>query len=434
MSRILWIGDGACVTGFGRVNMAIGERLIRDHGHEIHLLATNHRGDTWPGTLDPTRPTPINLYMPTQLDPRDTFGRTRFLELIGKVEPEVVIITADPHILLTFLYNNRIEGKDLDPLHILLNRQPIISYVPCDGINLPKLWPGVIPRATRMLAMSDFGAAQYPGQVDSDGTVFRGARRVYHGLDAAEFWPVSAKRPAYTTLGKKIESKGDAKEAFGWARDAFVVGRVDTNSERKDWAASWKALVPFMRHHGEVRAHFHGNPQPGVQFGVDMDNLTSRYDIDEGRISYPDRHNTFTGWPQQNMNVLMNAFDALISTSHGEGFGLTLLEAAACGVPVIAQNVSSIPEVVGPGGILLEPERITTPPTGEDQWLPDIPAFTDALERLYQSKGLRRDLGAAGAEHALTFRWEDAATAFDEEIRDLAGAKGNAVRVEQRSA
>jgi glycosyltransferase involved in cell wall biosynthesis len=256
--------------------------------------------------------------------------------------------------------------------------------------------------------MSEFGASQYPG-----------SRVAYHGIDPVEFWPISAEKPAFTSTGQKITTKREAKLAFGFDPDGFLVGRIDTNSERKDWAATWKALVPFVRRHSEVQVHFHGNPKPDVNFGVDMENLMGRYpDIERAkRVFFPGLHNTFTGWKQQDMNVLVNAFDVRLSTSHGEGAGLGDLEAIACGVPVIAQNVTATPEMVGPGGILLEPERTTTPPSGEDQFLPDIAAFSEALEKFYRSKGLRRTLSAAGIAHSQQFRWDVTAAIFDEEIR-----------------
>ena len=51
MARILWIGDGGCTTGFGRVTHAIGDRLVRSYGHDVHVLATNYDGDYWPCLL-----------------------------------------------------------------------------------------------------------------------------------------------------------------------------------------------------------------------------------------------------------------------------------------------------------------------------------------------------------------------------------------------
>jgi glycosyltransferase involved in cell wall biosynthesis len=83
--------------------------------------------------------------------------------------------------------------------------------------------------------------------------------------------------------------------------------------------------------------------------------------------------------------------------------------------------VSAIPEVVGPGGILLGPAGLNTVPSGEDQWLPDVDAFTGALEKLYAGRGMRRDLGRAGHEHVTkTFNWDAATASFDEYIKALA--------------
>jgi glycosyltransferase involved in cell wall biosynthesis len=77
--------------------------------------------------------------------------------------------------------------------------------------------------------------------------------------------------------------------------------------------------------------------------------------------------------------------------------------------------------VVGPGGILLEPVMQTTVPNGSDLWISDVPAFSDAIERVYESKGLRRDLGEAAREHVLAnFKWDTAAERFDMFINALA--------------
>jgi glycosyltransferase involved in cell wall biosynthesis len=403
VSKILWLSDGGCSTGFGRVTHEIGERLVRDYGHEIHVLATNYRGDAYPGLLDPSRPTPLYLYSPTQLDPKDVYGMSRIIEMLGRVEPDVVVSLNDPQVLTTMLFANK-----LDPQRVLLGYRPIISYLPCDGINLPMAWQ-ILGLATNVLAMSSWGAQQYPT-----------SRVVYHGVDSEHFWPVSDQRPI--RIGEAVlRTKVDCKRALGFGEDAFVVGRVDTNSERKDYAATWKALVPFMNRHPEVRAHFHCSRRPGVALGVDFDNLFSRVDEPKAdRFHFPETHTTFAGWPQAHLNALYNAFDVFISTSHGEGAGMTLMEAAACGIPIVAQNVSAIPEYVGPGAILLEPERLTTVPSGEDQWLPDIDAFSSALERLYRSRRMRRELGAAGREHVSQFGWETPAEQFDEYIGALA--------------
>ncbi len=62
-----------------------------------------------------------------------------------------------------------------------------------------------------------------------------------------------------------------------------------------------------------------------------------------------------TNVPEKDMPKLYNAVDVLLHTSEYEGFGLPLLEAMACGVPVVAFKKASIPEVVGNAGTLIEP-------------------------------------------------------------------------------
>ena len=60
-------------------------------------------------------------------------------------------------------------------------------------------------------------------------------------------------------------------------------------------------------------------------------------------------------------------------------------------------------------------------PSGEDIWLADIDAFTEALEDLYESAGARRSLGEAGVEHVRrNFDWDVAAARFDKYINALA--------------
>jgi glycosyltransferase involved in cell wall biosynthesis len=85
----------------------------------------------------------------------------------------------------------------------------------------------------------------------------------------------------------------------------------------------------------------------------------------------------------------------LVLPSLDEGFGLPALEAMSAGVPVVASNRGSLPEVLGSAGILVDPD--------------DVAALSTALERLAFDDAAAAQAGAAGLARARTFTWNAAA-------------------------
>jgi glycosyltransferase involved in cell wall biosynthesis len=75
-----------------------------------------------------------------------------------------------------------------------------------------------------------------------------------------------------------------------------------------------------------------------------------------------------------------------------EGFGLPVLEAMACGTPVLTSNVSSLPEVTGDAAVLVTPT--------------DVGSITSGLRRLLENPSLRADLAARGIAQAARFSWD----------------------------
>ena len=86
---------------------------------------------------------------------------------------------------------------------------------------------------------------------------------------------------------------------------------------------------------------------------------------------------------------------ALVFPSLHEGFGFPAIEAMRCGAPVIASDTSSLPELVGDCGILVDPL--------------DASAIAQAMQRISGDEGLRRDLSARGRLRARQFSWDAAA-------------------------
>ncbi len=92
---------------------------------------------------------------------------------------------------------------------------------------------------------------------------------------------------------------------------------------------------------------------------------------------------------------LYNAAQALVAPSVYEGFGLTPLEAMACGTPVIVSNVSSLPEIVSDAGLTVDPS--------------DVEALTVAMWRVLDDSELRSTLVQKGLKRAALFSWDKAA-------------------------
>lgn len=104
----------------------------------------------------------------------------------------------------------------------------------------------------------------------------------------------------------------------------------------------------------------------------------------------------FAGYvPAADLPAWYNAAEVLVYPSLYEGFGLPLLEAMACGTPVISSTASSLPEVVGDAGLLVDPV--------------DVEGLAAAMERVLRDASARERMRAAGLHRAQRFTWEDAA-------------------------
>jgi glycosyltransferase involved in cell wall biosynthesis len=300
-------------------------------------------------------------------------------------------------------------ANPFDPEKKLLQAAPILSYMPVDGYNYPESWVTMLTLNTNVIAMSRHGQQ-----------LFRGSQLVYHGVDEGHFWPVSPERPIEIG-GLTLTSKADCKRHLDHG-EGFLILRVDSNSGRKDLSSTIHAVAPILEKHRDIELHLHAGTDPRMP-GVNLETLLSRYNVAE-QVTITDPMQA--AWTTEQLNVLYNAADLFVSTSRGEGFGLTLLEALSCGVPVVAQNVSAIPEVVGGGGVVIEPQRRITVPAGQDLWLCDVEAFQSEIEALIFDQPRLARLGHEAWIHATqSFSWDYAADRFNDFIVRAAQWRGS---------
>jgi glycosyltransferase involved in cell wall biosynthesis len=119
----------------------------------------------------------------------------------------------------------------------------------------------------------------------------------------------------------------------------------------------------------------------------------------------------FTGClPDEDLLRFYHAAECLVYPSFYEGFGLPVLEAMACGCPVITSNVSSLPEVAGEAALLIDPYRVET--------------IASALVSLLTNPCLSQTLIQKGFEQARRFTWEAAARKTLEVFEKVKAARG----------
>jgi glycosyltransferase involved in cell wall biosynthesis len=125
------------------------------------------------------------------------------------------------------------------------------------------------------------------------------------------------------------------------------------------------------------------------------------------RLGLGERFVHLESLPHDDLLRLINGARAFAVPSLYEGFGLIVLEAMACGVPVVHSNASCLPEVAGGAGLSIDAR--------------DDEAIADALRRVLDDAELAAKLGSAGIARARELSWESAARAMRTLYRELAG-------------
>jgi len=97
----------------------------------------------------------------------------------------------------------------------------------------------------------------------------------------------------------------------------------------------------------------------------------------------------------EKLRLLYSAATALVFPSFEEGFGMPVLEAMSCGLPVITSNCSAMPEVAGEAAVLVDPNKVSE--------------ISEAMRHVAEDASLAADLRERGRKRAAAFSWEQCA-------------------------
>lgn len=229
---------------------------------------------------------------------------------------------------------------------------------------LARLVPDSVNRADRVIAVSE---ATRQDLIAFYQTPPEKISVLYHGV-RPEFRPVT-----------QPERLAAVRQKYGLGEGPLVLS-VGTIHPRKNYRRLVAAFAEIQQ--PEVSLVIAGSK--GWTYDEVFDEV-ARHNLEE-RVFFPG----FVA--EADLPALYSAACLFIYPSLWEGFGLPLLEAMACGTPVIAANRSALPEVVGPAGLLVDPE--------------DTPAIAGAMAKVLEDAGLRQQLAAAGQARSAQFTWE----------------------------
>lgn len=263
-----------------------------------------------------------------------------------------------------------------------MSQMNTVCWVPVDHEPAPPpvtdflIQSGAVP-----LAMSRFGE-QMLGRLDP--------LYVPHGIDTDTY---------------RAYDRREMRKLTGVPQDAFLVGMVAANKgrpSRKGFSQAFQAFRKIAEKHDNAMLYLHTMVSPGMAHGEDIPALLTALGI-EDRVKVADQYSIAFDPPgHDTMAKIYSTMDVLLNPSMGEGFGIPIIEAQACGVPVVVTDFSAMPELCGAGW----KAKCAPMWTGQNSWmsLPDVDDIAGALEECYGlSHSQREKLSQSARRHALEY-------------------------------
>jgi glycosyltransferase involved in cell wall biosynthesis len=272
-------------------------------------------------------PKPASMVTPNMVN-GDMYQASQFPQFIDQVKPDYV---------MTFIDFDRVF-----PAAEAIKKMSIrdgfkwIHYMNVDRYNYGVRELTYFHLPDYLVTTAKFGAERLEQQ-----GLNREITSIYHALDADEF-----------PLLKRTEIRQFRKEAFGKkSNKEFIVGSVNRVFARKDPVRLINAFNEFNKKDNESKLYMHGNRQTYEGVDLAMVGDVMRWDMET--IMFPPNFNETTGVSQEQLNKIYQSFDVVASTSTGEGFGFSTLEALLTERPMIAPDNTTFPEFLTDYGYIV---------------------------------------------------------------------------------
>jgi glycosyltransferase involved in cell wall biosynthesis len=286
-----------------------------------------------------------------------------------------------------------VDAWVLDPRAI----SQAIHWVPWFPVDMEPLPPPVrdkVKFAYKRIVFSRFAE----GMVKNENLT---CYYVPHGIDTNVYQPLEQKL---------------CREALRWPQDKFIIGMVAANKglpSRKAFQPQLEAFARLKKKHSDVLLYMHTAKGDG---GVQMFNLPEFCQFlglkhgtlgvdnpDAVDVLFAEPYQNMLGYPEEFMVQMYSALDVHLLVSMGEGFGIPILEAQACGCPVITGDWTAMSEITFAGWKVAKEDAVKIwTPLAAYQYQPRDGAILEQLEKAYIAKG-RRKFREQAREGALAF-------------------------------
>jgi len=386
--NLLWIGDACVPSGFARATHETLDAMDKDFN--ITVLGLNYRGDPYNY--------PYDVYAAQATG--DWAGLNRLIWMCDLVKQkygslDVIVIQNDP-------WNIPMYTKHLKRFPEYA-KVPVVGAIAvdgknCDGMQMNDLALGIF--------WTQFGLDEA-----REGGFRKSAAVIPLGVDLNVYKPMP-KEEALKIVGLPEKYK-----------DIFIVGNVNRNQPRKRLDLTIRYFAKWVKENNisPEQAALFLHVAPTGDTGVDLKGLMQYYGIVQYLLlATPEM---FYGKSEAELCATYNVFDLLVSTTQGEGMGLTTMEAMACGVPCIVPAWAALGEWAVNAAYLVPctSTAVGPPYVNVIGGIADENLFVDAIDHLYSDKDARTLYAKSGLLRMQEemFRWSNIGQQFNDAVMEL---------------